>query len=83
MTARTVTKQLTRRDVALLVGIEVNTVDVYRRRTREGKMDPPFPEPVGYLGNRPWWSPDDIERYNKQRHPGGWHGQQRNRQPAA
>ena len=83
MTARTVTKQLTRRDVALELDIEVNTVDVYRRRTREGKMAPPFPEPDGYLGNRPWWKPEAIAAYKNQRHPGGWHGQERNRLPAA
>lgn len=75
----TALKQLSRKDVATILEIEPNTVDVYRRRTREGTMT--FPEPAGYLGNRPWWTEEQIEEYIRTKAPGGWHGQQRNRTP--
>ena len=58
---------LTRREVAEILGYRENTIDVYRRRTRDGKMDPPFPEPADYLGNRPWWTPESIEAYKRLR----------------
>jgi len=77
MTA-TLDVRLTRREVAEILGVGVNTIDVHRRRTKAGRGT--FPEPAGYFGNRPWWTPEQIAEYQRTRAPGGWHGQMRNRQ---
>lgn len=68
-------KMLTRREVAEVLGVEINTVDVWRTRPASG-----FPEPDGYLGSTPWWKPSTIARFKRNRNPSGWHGQLRNRQ---
>jgi hypothetical protein len=62
------TTMLTRREVAEMLGYRENTIDVYRRRTKAKQgIFPPFPEPSGYLGNRPWWTPEQIAEYKRLR----------------
>lgn len=46
-------------DVAAHLGVTLRTIYSYKKRD--------LPAPDGHLGNVPWWSPDTIRRWAKQR----------------
>lgn len=60
---------LTRQDVADLLGVKVNTIDVWRRRPSVG-----FPQPDGKLGDTPWWKPSTIAAFRRNRRASGYWG---------
>lgn len=68
-------KMLTRQEVADVLGVKINTVDVWRQRPSTG-----FPEPDGYLGSTPWWKPSTIAKFRKNRNASGYWGQLRNQE---
>lgn len=60
-------RQLTRAEVAELVGISPDTWSAYVTREQA-------PVPDGHLGRTPWWWSTTIERWQAKRKGPGWHG---------
>lgn len=44
------------REIATLLEVQPRTPTIWRNRSHRGELDPPMPEPEGYIsGNRPVW----------------------------
>lgn len=57
--------QLSRQDIANLLGVRVETIGVHRRRGA-------IPEPDGYTARSPWWFRKTINRWMRDRPAAGW-----------
>ena len=64
-------------EVADRVGLAVKTVRNYRNRARDRPGF--FPDPDGWLGNRPWWRPETIDAWQASRPGRGAKGRPRRR----
>lgn len=61
-------------DIAAAVGVDRSTPRIWWHRTRHGKLNPPMPEPVSYIGRyrSPVWYWSDIQRwYSEYKNKGG------------
>lgn len=59
------------RDIATLLDVAPRTPTIWRNRTHRGEMNPPFPEPDGYIsgdegnGGRPVWQRKTVLKWAK------------------
>lgn len=57
------------REIATMLEVQPRTPTIWRNRSMKGELDPPLPEPAGYIsGNRPVWDKKTILTWAKASH---------------